>query len=146
MKLKGVRAITRTHNGIFLLTGNVYRRETIIHYDDLHNIPDNLIDLPPEYGYYTVEGEMIDLESWVDPIDWLPKGMLDEWKYVAMDRSEAWYFYRVLPMVEEKTQMFSVPETETPFSVDQLFKTYPDPLGWRQSLHVRDEDGNWKRF
>ena len=145
MKLKGVRALRRTDNGIFAVTGEVRKVNGII-YGDIHNLPEELVDLPPEHGYYTVEGELIDLESWVDPVDWLPKGMLDEWKYAAMDRSGAWYVYNTLPMVEEKTQMFSVPETETHFSVDQLFKTYPDPLGWRQSLHVRDEDGNWKRF
>ena len=145
MKLKGVRVLCRSHNGVFALTGEVKKVNDVI-YGDLHSLPEELVDLPPECGYYTVDGEMIALESWVDPVDWLPKGMLDEWKYVAMDRSGAWYFYNILPMVEEKTQMFSVPETETPFSVDQLFKTYPDPLGWRQSLHARDEDGNWKRF
>ena len=145
MKLKGVRALRRTYNGIFAVTGDAYRSGPNI-YGDLHSLPEELVDLPKEEGYYTVDGELIDLESWVDPVDWLPKGMLDEWKYVAMDGSEAWYFYSVMPMIEEKTQMFSVPEAETPFSVDQLFKTYPDPLGWRQSLHVRDEDGNWKRF
>ena len=145
MKLKGVRALRRTDNGIFAMTGEVKKvRETI--YGDIHNLPEELVDLPKEEGYYTVEGEMIDLESWVDPVDGLPKGMLDEWKYAAMDRSGAWYFYNILPMVEEKTQMFSVPEAETYFSIGQLFKIYPDPLGWRQSLHVRDEDGNWKRF
>lgn len=145
MKLKGVRALRRTDNGIFALTGEVKKvRGTI--YGEIHNLPEELVDLPKEEGYYTVDGELIDLESWVDPVDWLPKGMLDEWKYAAMDRSEAWYFYRVLPMVDEGAQMFSLPEAETHFSVDQLFKTYPDPIGWRQSLHARDEDGNWKRF
>ena len=143
MKLKGVRAITRTHNGIFLLTGNVYRRETIIHYDDLHNLPEELVDLPPEHGYYTVEGEMIDLESWVDPVDWLPKGLVDEWKYVAMDRAGRWFLYPELPTVNEDPQMFKGSDN---YDLSGLFKTYPDPLGWRQSLHVRDEDGNWKRF
>lgn len=145
MKLKGVRALRRTDNGIFALTGDVYRLGPNI-YGDIHNLPEELVDLPKEEGYYTVEGELIDLESWVDPVDWLPKGMLDEWKYAAMDRSGAWYFYKVMPMVEEKPQVFSVPEAETHFFVYELFKTYPDPLGWRQSLHVRDEDGNWKRF
>ena len=145
MKLKGVRALCRSYNGIFALSGKVRKVNDVI-YGDLHNLPEELVDLPPEYGYYTIDGEMIDLDSWVDPVDWLPKGLVDEWKYVAMDRSEAWYFYRVLPSVEEKTQMFSIPGEEINFSVDQLFKTYPDPLGWRQSLHVRDEDGNWKRF
>jgi hypothetical protein len=145
MKLKGVRALRRTYNGIFALTGEVKKVREII-YGDIHNLPEELVDLPKEEGYYTIEGELIDHESWVDPVDWLPKGMLDEWKYVAMDGSGAWYVYSILPMAEEKTQMFSVPETETHFSVDQMFKTYPDPLGWRQSLHVRDEDGNWKRF
>ena len=145
MKLKGVRALRRTYNEIFAMTGEVKKVNDII-YGDIHNLPEELVDLPKEEGYYTVEGEMIDLESWVDPVDWLPKGMLDEWKYAAMDRSGAWYFYNILPMVEEKTQSFSVPEIENHFSADTLFKTYPDPLGWRQSLHVRDEDGNWKRF
>ena len=145
MKLKGVRALCRSYNGIFALSGKVRKVNDVI-YGDLHNLPEELVDLPPEHGYYTIDGEMIDLDSWVDPVDWLPKGLVDEWKYAAMDRSGAWYFYNTLPMVEEKTQMFSVPETETTFSVDQLFKTYPDPLGWRQSLHARDEDGNWKRF
>lgn len=145
MKLKGVRALRRTYNGIFALTGEVKKVNDII-CGDIHSLPEELVDLPKEEGYYTIEGELIDLESWVDPVDWLPKGMLDEWKYAAMDRSGAWYVYNILPMVEEKTQMFSVPETETHFSIDQLFKTYPDPIGWRQSLHERDEDGNWKRF
>ena len=145
MKLKGVRALCRSHNGIFALSGKVSKIHDIIH-GDLHNLPEELVDLPKEEGYYTAEGEMIDLESWVDPVDWLPKGLVDGWKYAAMDRSEVWYFYTVLPSVEEKTQMFSIPEVEINFSVDQLFKAYPDPLGWRQSLHVRDEDGNWKRF
>lgn len=145
MKLKGVKALCRSYNGIFALTGKVRKAHDVI-YGEIHNLPEELVDLPSEYGYYTIEGEKIDLDTWVDPVDWLPKGMLEEWKYVAMDRSEAWYFYRVLPSVEEKPQMFSIPEVEINFSVDQLFKTYPDPLGWRQSLHVRDEDGNWKRF
>lgn len=145
MKLKGVRALCRSYNGIFALTGKVRKINATI-YGEIYNLPEELVDLPEEVGYYTIEGEKIDLDTWVDPVDWLPKGVLDEWKYAAMDRSEAWYFYRVLPMVEEKTQMFSIPEDEINFSVDQLFKTYPDPLGWRESLHVRDEDGNWKRF
>lgn len=145
MKLKGVRVLCRSYNGIFAMTGEIRKTHDDI-YGDLHSLPVELVDLPLENGYYTVEGEKIDLDNWVDPVDWLPKGLLDEWKYAAMDWSGAWYFYRVPPMIEEKPQMFSVPETETNFSVDQLFKTYPDPLGWKQSLHVRDEDGNWKRF
>lgn len=111
MKLKGVRALRRTDNGIFALSGKIRKANDII-YGDLHSLPEELVDLPKEEGYYTIEGELIDLESWVDPVDWLPKGMLDEWKYAAMDGSGEWYFYNTLPMVEEKTQVFSVPEAE----------------------------------
>ena len=142
MKLKGVRALCRSYNGIFALTGEVRKANDII-YGDLHSLPEELIDLPPEHGYYTIDGEKIDLESWVDPVDWLPKGLVDEWKYAAMDRSERWFLYPELPVIDEGPQVFKGPDN---YDLSGLFKTYSDPLGWRESLHVRDEDGNWKRF
>ena len=144
MKLKGVRALRRTDNGIFALTGEVRKASGII-YGDLHSLPGELVDLPKEEGYYTIDGEMIDLESWVDPVDWLPTGLIDEWKYTAMDWSGRWFLYPELPIVDEGTQLFKGSDN---YDLSGLFKTSPDPLGWRQSLHVRDEDedGNWKRF
>ena len=142
MKLKGVRALCRSYNGIFALSGKVRKVNDVI-YGDLHNLPEELVDLPLEHGYYTTDGEMIDLDSWVDPVDWLPKGLVGDWKYVAMDRSGRWFLYPELPTVDEGPQMFKCSDH---YDLSGLFKTYPDPLGWRESLHVRDEDGNWKRF
>ena len=145
MKLKGVRALCRTYNGIFAMSGEVRKANDII-YGDLHNLPEELVDLPKEHGYYTIDGEMIDIDSWVDPVDWLPIGLVDDWKYVAMDRSEVWYLFRDLPAVDEGSQMFKEVPGGNIFDLTLMFKTSPDPFGWRQSLHVRDEDGNWKRF
>ena len=145
MKLKGVRLLSRTYNGIFALTGEIRKVYDMI-YGDLHSLPEELVDLSPEYGYYTVEGAKIDLDTWVDPVDWLPKGMLDKWKYAAMDRSGFWYLHKELPTVDDWSQTFSEAENGDLFGIAKLFEVYPDPLGWRQSLHARDEDGNWKRF
>ena len=143
MKLKGVRALCRSYNGVFALSGEARKVNDAI-YGDLHNLPEELVDLPLEHGYYTIDGEMIDLDSWVDPVDWLPIGLVGDWKYVAMDRSGRWYLYPELPVIDEGPQMFK--GSDNYYDLSGLFKTYPDPLGWRQSLHVRDEDGNWKRF
>lgn len=138
--LKGIRLFERNAGGVLAMYGNVYRSGDSI-YGSYMSIPDELIELPKEPGYYTVDGDKINVEDWVDPVDWIPENLLPEFKYLAMDEDCRWYIHISQPNQDEDEWV----EGGYTECLSDIIETNFDPLGWKNSLHVRGEDGMWRR-